>query len=149
MGASSQLNWFCNFIVGLVFPYLNESLGPYSFAPFATVLAGTIVYAWFILPETQGKSPDELQQEMKKVLSQSVAYEPNENSASALDAEWRKAMEQLQQEEEQERQAGVSTLPLLCFELQCRYCRCVYRTYSHTFCRHTIMDSSTSSLKIL
>jgi SP family facilitated glucose transporter-like MFS transporter 3 len=106
MGISSQVNWACNFIVGLIFPTMNEKLGAYSFAPFAVVLLLTFVFAATILPETQGSSPEELAAEMTRVLSQSVVYEPNADSAAQIDLEWLKAMEQLQQEEEAERQAG-------------------------------------------
>ena len=31
ISAACQLNWVCNFIVGFVFPYLDECLGPFSF----------------------------------------------------------------------------------------------------------------------
>lgn len=56
VSASCQLNWACNFIVGLCFPYLQEKLGPYSFVPFAIVLLITIVFVIVWLPETKGKS---------------------------------------------------------------------------------------------
>ncbi|EED94266.1 sugar transporter [Thalassiosira pseudonana CCMP1335] len=66
MSISSQLNWTCNFFVGLLFPYINKALGPYSFVPFATVLLLTFVYAWIWLPETQGTTPEELQAKLIK-----------------------------------------------------------------------------------
>lgn len=107
MSLSSQLNWFCNFVVGLVFPYMNQYLGPYSFGPFAMVLLVILVFAITILPETQGKTPEELAKEMSRSLSQAVVYQSNaETSSTQIDQEWRKAMEQLQQEEEAERQKG-------------------------------------------
>jgi len=106
MSASSQLNWACNFVVGFVFPFMNQYLGPYSFVPFACVLAGVFVFAATVLPETQGTTPDQLAKEMTRSLSQSVIYQSNPESASQIDLEWRKAMEQLQQEEEMERQKG-------------------------------------------
>ena len=117
MSVSSQLNWACNFIVGLVFPYLVVYLGPYSFGPFACVLLAVFLYSLFILPETQGSSPEELAAELSRTMSKSVIYQHNEETANQIDVEWRKAMEQLQQEEEAERQAGVS----LCFSVQCWY----------------------------
>jgi len=106
MSASSQVNWACNFIVGLVFPYMNQYLGPYSFAPFALVLLGILVFSLTILPETQGSSPEELAKAMSRSLSQNVVYTSNVASNNEIDQEWRKAMEQLQHEEEAERQAG-------------------------------------------
>ena len=66
MSVSCQLNWTCNFFVGLLFPHINESLGPYSFSPFAVVLLLTFLYAWTTLPETQGTTPEELQAELVK-----------------------------------------------------------------------------------
>jgi MFS transporter, SP family, solute carrier family 2 (facilitated glucose transporter), member 3 len=106
MSISSQVNWACNFIIGFIFPYMNEYLGPYSFAPFACILLATFVFAATLLPETQGTTPEQLAAAMTKSLSQSVVYQPNADSASQIDLEWRKAMEQLQQEEDQERQQG-------------------------------------------
>jgi len=106
MSLSSQLNWACNFIVGLIFPYMNEYLGPYSFGPFAMVLLFVFAFAAAVLPETQGTTPEKLIAEMSRSLSKSVVYQPNEDAANQIDLEWRKAMEQLQHEEEMERQQG-------------------------------------------
>jgi MFS transporter, SP family, solute carrier family 2 (facilitated glucose transporter), member 3 len=106
MGLSSIVNWICNFIVGMVFPYMNQYLGPYSFAPFAVLQLMIFFFTLFVLPETQGSSPEELAAEMTRTLSQSVVYNPNKESATQIDNEWRKAMEQLQKEEETERQKG-------------------------------------------
>lgn len=47
-----------------------------------------------------------LAQEMTRSLSQTVVYQPNAETSNEIDQEWRKAMEQLQQEEEAERKAG-------------------------------------------
>lgn len=101
MSVSSQTNWACNFIVGLVFPYMNQYLGPYSFAPFGAVLAFTFFYALFVLPETQGTTPEDLVADIVRRNSKSVIYEANTEEAGAIDLEWRKAMEQIMQEEEQ------------------------------------------------
>ena len=108
MSVCSQVNWACNFVVGLVFPYMNKYLGPYSFVPFATVLAFVFGYAVLILPETQGTTPDELAAEMVRRNSQSILYQPNEDeeNTGAIDEEWRRAMEQLMKEEHDEMQAG-------------------------------------------
>jgi len=85
---------------------MNETLGPYSFGPFATVLALVFCFALTILPETQGKSPAELVAEMTRRNSKSMVYEVNEEDAGAIDLEWRKAMEQLMQEEQNQMQQG-------------------------------------------
>jgi SP family facilitated glucose transporter-like MFS transporter 3 len=106
MSVSSQLNWACNFIVGLVFPYMNVYLGAYSFVPFAIVLLGIFLFAAYILPETQGSTPEQLAAEMTRTLSSAVVYQSNTESAEQIDLEWRKAMDQLQQEEEMEKRSG-------------------------------------------
>jgi MFS transporter, SP family, solute carrier family 2 (facilitated glucose transporter), member 3 len=106
MSLSSQVNWVCNFVIGFVFPYMNEYLGPYTFAPFAGVLLATFVFAATILPETQGKTPEQLAAHMTRTLSDAVTYQANEASATQIDLEWQKAMQQLQLEEEMDRQRG-------------------------------------------
>lgn len=95
-----------NFIIGFIFPYMTKYLGPYSFGPFAVVLLGVFVFAWTALPETQGTTPEQLVAEMTRTLSQTIVYEPNRDSANQLDQEWRKAMDQLQHEEDMERKQG-------------------------------------------
>ena len=85
---------------------MNKYLGALSFGPFAAVLLGIFIFTVTILPETQGSTPEELARVMSQTLSQNVVYNHNEESANQIDQEWRKAMEQLQQEEEAERQAG-------------------------------------------
>jgi len=41
-------------------------LGAYSFVPFACVLLGAVMYAIFVLPETQGRSLEEIMQELEE-----------------------------------------------------------------------------------
>ena len=106
MSVSSQVNWGANFVVGLAFPFMNKYLGPYSFVPFAVALFVSFLHTTFVLPETQGTTPAELAADMVKRNSASVVYESNPGGAGAIDGEWRKAMEQLMDEEEKEMQAG-------------------------------------------
>jgi hypothetical protein len=63
MGLSSTLNWLSNFAVGLSFPSLSLALGPLSFVPFGVVLALAFVLQYLFVPETQGKSLEEIQEE--------------------------------------------------------------------------------------
>ena len=101
MSASCQLNWACNFVVGLVFPFLVKYLGPFSFLPFATVLLFAFVFAYYYLPETLGTTPEELQAALVKKNSATVYHNIDiENSyANPIDLEWKIAMNQLQQDE--------------------------------------------------
>lgn len=109
MSASSQLNWFFNFLVGLIFPYLHKYLGPYSFAPFATVLFLGLTFTAIWLPETHGTTPEELQAQLIK-KNESVIYhnmsvvdfggDDMQQQGNLGDA-WRIAMDQVRKEEEE------------------------------------------------
>jgi MFS family permease len=61
MSLSCIVNWVCNFLVGLLFPYMQEYFGPWSFGPFAIVLLLTVLFAYIYLPETHGRSVAEIQ----------------------------------------------------------------------------------------
>uniref|UniRef100_H0W324 Solute carrier family 2 member 7 n=1 Tax=Cavia porcellus TaxID=10141 RepID=H0W324_CAVPO len=50
------VHWLTNFIVGLVFPSIQASLGPYSFIIFAGLCALTAAYIFVIIPETKGRT---------------------------------------------------------------------------------------------
>ncbi|KAL3805079.1 hypothetical protein HJC23_003307 [Cyclotella cryptica] len=112
VSASCQLNWACNFIVGLCFPYLQEKLGAYSFVPFAAVLLITMVFVIVWLPETKGTTPEELRVEIVRSLSSMFALSDdstNDDYASSggnLDVEWRRAMNDLRRQEEEDMMRG-------------------------------------------
>ena len=107
MSLCCQLNWACNFIIGLVFPTMNHYLGAYSFGPFAAVLALTFVYALFVLPETQGTRPEDLVAEMVSRNSSSIVHEAtNKADPTAASREWRKGMDQIVQTEQKQMKDG-------------------------------------------
>jgi len=106
MSLCSQLNWGCNFVVSYAFPYMNAYLGPYSFLPFAVILALTFMFTLFVLPETQGRTPEDLVAEMVRRNSRSMVYEINEEETGAINQEWKKAMEQLMEEEQSQMKEG-------------------------------------------
>ncbi len=60
LSAASALNWGANFAVGLLFPAVQEYLGPFSFLPFAACLAATYLVVYAYLPETKNRSPREV-----------------------------------------------------------------------------------------
>jgi len=112
MSVSCQLNWACNFVVGLVFPYLQENLGPYSFVPFATILLATMIFVIVWLPETKGTTPEELRDDIVRSLSTMLSMSDDitgENSSSVgnpIDVEWRRAMDDLRKQEEEDMKRG-------------------------------------------
>ncbi|XP_069946934.1 solute carrier family 2, facilitated glucose transporter member 1-like isoform X3 [Cherax quadricarinatus] len=54
------VNWTAAFFVGLGFLPLQELTGPYVFLIFVALLAGFIVFTWFKVPETKGRTIDEI-----------------------------------------------------------------------------------------
>ncbi|KAM3594217.1 uncharacterized protein V6R79_004315 [Siganus canaliculatus] len=53
-------NWTCNFIIGMTFPYIENVLGPYVFVLFAALLLCFTVFTYLRVPETKGKSFEEI-----------------------------------------------------------------------------------------
>jgi len=115
MSASCQVNWACNFIVGLLFPYLQKSLGAYSFAPFAIVLLMTIIFVIIWLPETKGTTPEELRENIVRSLSTMLQLsdestndaDTSSSVGNPIDVEWRRAMDSLRRQEEEDMKRGL------------------------------------------
>ncbi|RHZ82037.1 hypothetical protein Glove_114g18 [Diversispora epigaea] len=45
------INWFCNFLVGLVFPVMKNSLQDYTFLVFAGITFASLIFNWFYFSE--------------------------------------------------------------------------------------------------
>ncbi|NXC38328.1 GTR5 protein, partial [Penelope pileata] len=61
-----SVHWLCNFTVGLVFLYMEAGLGAYSFLIFCAICLVTIIYIFFIVPETKNKTFMEINRIMAK-----------------------------------------------------------------------------------
>jgi MFS transporter, SP family, solute carrier family 2 (facilitated glucose transporter), member 3 len=61
MSMACIVNWACNFLVGLFFPFMQQNLGPWSFGPFGLVLIATFFFVFTVLPETHGRSVADIQ----------------------------------------------------------------------------------------
>ncbi|XP_008586350.1 PREDICTED: solute carrier family 2, facilitated glucose transporter member 2 isoform X1 [Galeopterus variegatus] len=59
-------NWTCNFIIALCFQYIADFCGPYVFFLFAGVVLAFTLFAFFKVPETKGKSFEEIAAEFRK-----------------------------------------------------------------------------------
>ncbi|XP_060098495.1 solute carrier family 2, facilitated glucose transporter member 2 isoform X2 [Heteronotia binoei] len=59
-------NWFSNFLVGMCFQYIAKFTGPYAFLIFAAMLAGFSCFIYFKVPETKGKSFEEIAEEFRR-----------------------------------------------------------------------------------
>ena len=64
LSLTASLNWFSNFAVALTFPAINSALESLSFAPNAGLMFVVLVYFYFSLPETNGKTVEEIQDEL-------------------------------------------------------------------------------------
>ncbi|KAJ8003782.1 hypothetical protein DPEC_G00151970 [Dallia pectoralis] len=53
-------NWTSNFIIGMTFPYIQALCGHYVFLLFAVLLLGFTVFIYLRLPETKGKTFEEI-----------------------------------------------------------------------------------------
>ncbi|XP_063772300.1 solute carrier family 2, facilitated glucose transporter member 2 [Pseudophryne corroboree] len=66
MAVSGFVNWTCNFIIGMCFQYIADACGPYVFIIFAVLLLGFTIFTYFKVPETKGKSFDEISAEFRR-----------------------------------------------------------------------------------
>ena len=57
---ATLVNWISNLAVGLIFPVLESGAGNFSFLPFAIIVAILFVVLYVYLPETKGKSVEEV-----------------------------------------------------------------------------------------
>uniref|UniRef100_A0A8C5MFY5 Solute carrier family 2, facilitated glucose transporter member 5 n=1 Tax=Leptobrachium leishanense TaxID=445787 RepID=A0A8C5MFY5_9ANUR len=63
---AGSVQWLCNFVVGLIFVFLMNGLGSYSFIIFAAICLATFIFIYIFVPETKGKSFLEISQIMAK-----------------------------------------------------------------------------------
>lgn len=65
-GVAVMLNWFLVFLVTKTFPMMNTDLGTdTTFWIFAAIMAIATVFTYFFVPETKGKSLQEIQEELQ------------------------------------------------------------------------------------
>ncbi|KAE8989913.1 hypothetical protein PR003_g21422 [Phytophthora rubi] len=55
------INWVCNLLIGVFFPYISDALDAYKFAPFMVTTAAFFLFTLFWIPETAGKTTEEIQ----------------------------------------------------------------------------------------
>ncbi|XP_077458757.1 solute carrier family 2, facilitated glucose transporter member 1 [Stigmatopora argus] len=60
MAVAGLSNWTANFIVGMGFQYLARACGPYVFVIFIVLLLFFFVFTYFKVPETRGRTFDEI-----------------------------------------------------------------------------------------
>ncbi|XP_061524808.1 solute carrier family 2, facilitated glucose transporter member 4-like isoform X2 [Phycodurus eques] len=60
MAVAGCSNWTANFVVGMGFQYVAELCGPYVFLIFAVLLLFFLIFTFFRVPETRGKTFDQI-----------------------------------------------------------------------------------------
>jgi len=60
------VNWSANFLVGLGFSPIQLAAGPYVFIIFIITQLLFIIYVWLVVPETKGKTVEEVTAQFRK-----------------------------------------------------------------------------------
>ncbi|TDH65012.1 hypothetical protein CCR75_000258 [Bremia lactucae] len=60
------VNWLCNLIVGVGYPYLADAFDDWSYMPFTVLLAIFFILSLKLVPETAGKTNEEIQVEYEE-----------------------------------------------------------------------------------
>ncbi|KAE8290230.1 TRAF2 and NCK-interacting protein kinase [Larimichthys crocea] len=71
-------NWTSNFIIGMTFPYIEKLLGCYVFILFAVLLLAFTVFTYLRVPETKGKTFEEIAAVFLKRRKKSAAPSPKD-----------------------------------------------------------------------
>lgn len=67
-GTAVSMQWIFNATVAFLFPMALEKLGNPTFYIFAVINVGSLLFVFFCLPETKGKSLEQIEKHMKKEL---------------------------------------------------------------------------------
>ena len=59
---TALVNWICNMIIGAIYPHISKAIGGLSFLIFGAIILISIVFVYFCVPETRGKTITEVQE---------------------------------------------------------------------------------------
>uniref|UniRef100_H3CC86 Solute carrier family 2 member 1a n=1 Tax=Tetraodon nigroviridis TaxID=99883 RepID=H3CC86_TETNG len=68
--AVAGFNWTANFAVGMCFQYVERLCGPYVFIIFTVLLLGFFVFTYFKVPETKGRTFDDIAADFRESSGQ-------------------------------------------------------------------------------
>ncbi|XP_032614715.1 solute carrier family 2, facilitated glucose transporter member 7 [Hylobates moloch] len=77
------VHWLTNFIIGFLFPSIQEAIGAYSFIIFAGICLLTAIYIYVVIPETKGKTFMEINRIFAKRNRVKLPEEKKEETADA------------------------------------------------------------------
>lgn len=83
MAVAGCCNWTANFLVGMSFPKLVELCGPWVFLIFTAFLVIFFIFTFFKVPETKGKTFDEIAREFGGTSSSAAAPTSAQDEALA------------------------------------------------------------------
>ena len=64
MSLAAVVNWTSNFVISLSFPHMSARLREWTFLPFSLALLVCVAFVWLAVPETRGKTLEEIQEEL-------------------------------------------------------------------------------------
>ena len=70
VGLSTASNWFNNFIIGLITPPLVQNTGFGAYVFFAVFCGLSWVWTWFVVPETTGRTLEQMDAVFKDFRSE-------------------------------------------------------------------------------
>ncbi|KAJ8258263.1 hypothetical protein COCON_G00172750 [Conger conger] len=76
-------NWTANFIVGMGFQYVEQICKAYVFIIFTVLLLGFFVFTFFKVPETKGRTFDQISAGFRQTAAAGLKYTPEEESLRA------------------------------------------------------------------
>ncbi|XP_048872237.1 solute carrier family 2, facilitated glucose transporter member 1a [Brienomyrus brachyistius] len=80
-------NWTANFIVGMCFQYGEQLCGPYIFIIFTFLLLGFFIFTYFKVPETKGRTFDDITAGFRQTALGTEKYCPEELSSLGSDSQ--------------------------------------------------------------
>ncbi|XP_027002827.1 solute carrier family 2, facilitated glucose transporter member 1 [Tachysurus fulvidraco] len=80
-------NWTANFIVGMCFQYVASLCGPYVFIIFTVLLLIFFIFTYFKVPETKGRTFDEISAGFSQQTAAGIEKPPEEMSSLGADSE--------------------------------------------------------------
>lgn len=67
-GTAVSMQWLFNASVAFTFPIAMDALGNPTFFVFAVINLGSLLFVFMCLPETKGKSLEQIEQHLKRAL---------------------------------------------------------------------------------
>ncbi|XP_020486317.1 solute carrier family 2, facilitated glucose transporter member 1 [Labrus bergylta] len=87
MAVAGFSNWTANFIVGMAFQYIEELCGPYVFVIFTVLLLVFFVFTYFKVPETKGRTFDEISAGFRQSAAGGEKHSPEELNSLGADSQ--------------------------------------------------------------